>query len=193
MASVVAPRSLPRSAWIWKPSPSMPTLPSLRSPTPRREGLLRCRWPAELVAEMMAVDVERICGPRGKHDADPAAYHHGTEERLVPVSRALVKTDRPQVGTTKGREVSLPSWELVSSRDMLGETAVGRMLAGRPAAATKLAPSRCERSSCTPPARRSPGASAGRPRRSSRRFSARTCPTWTCSRCSLTGCTSERT
>ncbi|HZD80395.1 MAG TPA: hypothetical protein VE646_10210, partial [Actinomycetota bacterium] len=52
-----------------------------------REGVLALSVACglQVVAEMMAADVERICGPRGKHDADRAAYRHGSEERLVPL------------------------------------------------------------------------------------------------------------
>ncbi|MGH2649828.1 MAG: IS256 family transposase [Actinomycetota bacterium] len=84
----------------------------------------------QVVAEMMAVDVERICGPKGKHDVHRAVYRHGTEGRQVPLGGALVKADRPRARTTDGREVSLPTWEVFSSRDLLGEIALGRMLAG---------------------------------------------------------------
>jgi len=41
-----------------------------------------------------------------------------------------VKADRPRARTTDGREVSLPTWEVFSARDLLGEIALGRMLAG---------------------------------------------------------------
>src|SRR6266508_5466022 len=44
----------------------------------------------QVVAEMMAAEVEAICGPKGKHDADREAYRHGTERRLLPLGGALV-------------------------------------------------------------------------------------------------------
>jgi len=84
----------------------------------------------QVVAEMMAADVEAICGPKGKHDADREAYRHGTERRLLPLGGALVGADRPRARTIDGREVTLPTWEVFSSRDLLGQIALGRMLAG---------------------------------------------------------------
>src|SRR6266545_3885310 len=96
-----------------------------------REGVLAlsvaCGF--QVVAEMMAADVERICGPKGKHDGDRVAYRHGTEARQLPLGGALVKTDRPRARTTDGGEVALPTWEAFSARDLLGEIALGRMLA----------------------------------------------------------------
>lgn len=97
-----------------------------------REGVLALSVACglQVIAEMMASDVDRICGPKGKHDADRAAYRHGTEARQVPLGGALVDTERPRARTTEGREVRLPTWEVFSRRDLLGEIALGRMLAG---------------------------------------------------------------
>jgi len=97
-----------------------------------REGVLALSVACglQVVNEILAADVERICGPKGKHDADRGAYRHGTEERLLPLGGALVRADRPRARTTDGREVELPSWVAFSSRDLLGEIALGRMLAG---------------------------------------------------------------
>src|SRR6266545_7415509 len=97
-----------------------------------REGVLALSVACglQVVNEILAADVARICGPKGKHDADRAAYRHGTEPRQMPLGGALVQTDRPRARTTDGREVTLPTWEVFSSRDLLGEIALGRMLAG---------------------------------------------------------------
>jgi putative transposase len=97
-----------------------------------REGVLALSVACglQIVTEMLAADVTRVCGPKGKHDRDRVAYRHGTEPRQVPLGGALVKTDRPRARTTDGREVTLPTWEVFSSRDLLSEIALGRMLAG---------------------------------------------------------------
>jgi putative transposase len=97
-----------------------------------REGVLALSVACglQVVNEILAADVERICGPKGKHDRGRAAYRHGSEERLLALGGALVKTDRPRARTTEAREVSLPTWEVFSSRDLLHEIALGRMLAG---------------------------------------------------------------
>src|SRR3990170_4038700 len=97
-----------------------------------REGVLALSVACglQVVNEILAADVARICGPKGKHDRDRAAYRHGTEPRHLPLGGALVKTDRPRAMTTGGGEAELPTWEVFSSRDLLSEIALGRMLAG---------------------------------------------------------------
>jgi hypothetical protein len=97
-----------------------------------REGVLALSVACglQVVTAMLAADVTRVCGPKGKHDRDRVAYRHGTEPRQVPLGGALVKTDPPRARTTDGREVTLPTWEVFSSRDLLSEIALGRMLAG---------------------------------------------------------------
>jgi len=97
-----------------------------------REGVLALSVACglQVVNEILAADVTRVCGPKGKHDADRAAYRHGTEPRQLPLGGALVNTDRPRARTTHGREVQLPAWKVFSQRDLLGEIALGRMLAG---------------------------------------------------------------
>jgi len=97
-----------------------------------REGVLALSVACglQVVTELMAADLERICGPKGKHDAGREAYRHGSERRLLPLGGALVGADRPRARTTEGREVPLPTWEVFCSRDLLHEIALGRMLAG---------------------------------------------------------------
>ncbi len=58
-----------------------------------REGVLALLVACGLavVGEIMAADVARICGPRGKHDPGREAYRHGAERRLVPLGGALVE------------------------------------------------------------------------------------------------------
>ncbi len=82
-----------------------------------------------VVGEIMATDVARVCGPRGKHVPSRQAYRHGTEPRLVPLGGALVEVCRPRMRSTGGREVPLPSYEVFAGRDLLEEIALGRMLA----------------------------------------------------------------
>ncbi|MGH2530260.1 MAG: IS256 family transposase [Actinomycetota bacterium] len=97
-----------------------------------REGVLALSVACglQVVAEIMAADVTRVCGPRGKHDQDREAYRHGTEPRLVPLGGALVEIGKPRMRSTGGKEVPLPSYEVFAGRDLLGEMALGRMLAG---------------------------------------------------------------
>lgn len=97
-----------------------------------REGVLALSVTCglQVLHEIMAADLTRICGPRGKHVADRGAYRHGTEARLVLLGGALVEVERPRARTKHGREVPLPSYEVFASRDLLHEVALGRMLAG---------------------------------------------------------------
>jgi len=97
-----------------------------------RDGLLALSVSCglQVVAEIMAADVDRICGPKGRHDPARSVYRHGTEERLMPLGGALVGVDRPRMRAKGGGEVPLPTFDVFSSRDMLDEMALGRMLAG---------------------------------------------------------------
>lgn len=97
-----------------------------------REGVLALSVACglQVVGEILAADVARICGPKGKHDASRRAYRHGTEVRLIPLGGALVGIDRPRARSKDGREVQVPSYEVFANRDLLEEVAVGRMLAG---------------------------------------------------------------
>lgn len=97
-----------------------------------RDGLLALSVACglQVVSEIMAADVTQVCGPRGKHDPDRTVYRHGTEPRLVPLGGALVDIDKPRMRSKHGHEVSLASYEVFASRDMLEEIALGRMLAG---------------------------------------------------------------
>src|SRR6266581_3286933 len=97
-----------------------------------REGVLALSVACglQVVAEIMAADVARICGPRGKHLPEREAYRHGSEPRLVPLGGALVEVERPRVRSTGSKEVPLPSYEVFTARDLLDDVALGRMLAG---------------------------------------------------------------
>ncbi|MGH2626707.1 MAG: transposase [Anaerolineales bacterium] len=97
-----------------------------------REGVLALSVACGLavIEEIMAADVTRICGPRGKHVPERTAYRHGDEPRLVPLGGALTAVEKPRMRSTDGKEVPLPSYEVFARRDLLDETALGRMLAG---------------------------------------------------------------
>ncbi len=138
----------------------------------------------QVVREIMAADITRICGPEGKHDPDLGAYRHGAEARLVPLGGALLEVERPWARTKEGREVPLPSYECFASRDLLHEVALGRMLAGLSTRRYLAgAPSRSARSSAAAPrALRSRGAFAARRPPGSPSCSVATLEAWICSR-----------
>jgi len=64
-----------------------------------REGLLAIAVGAglQVMAAMMAADVEELCGPRGKHDPDRTATRHGTEAGSVTLGGRRVGVRPPRV------------------------------------------------------------------------------------------------
>jgi putative transposase len=98
-----------------------------------REGLLAlaCGVGLEVMTTIMAEDVDRLAGPKGKHDPDRAAVRHGTESGSVVLGGRKTPVRRPRVRTADGTgEVAVPAYELFSSTDVLGQLALERMLAG---------------------------------------------------------------
>ncbi len=132
MAKVARPRILTKERLDLEAFPEHVQVALAEVASAAREGLLALSVACglQVVNEILTTDVARICGPKGKHDADRAAYRHGTEPRQLPLGGALVQTERPRARTKEGREVELPTWEVFSSRDLLSEIALGRMLAG---------------------------------------------------------------
>jgi len=97
-----------------------------------RDGVLALSVAAglQVIREMMQADLTRLVGPKGKHDPDHVANRHGSEARQIVLGGGLVDARRPRARSVDGREVTLPTWELFSARDMLDEIAIGRTLAG---------------------------------------------------------------
>ncbi len=80
--------------------------------------------------ELFAEEVGRLVGPRGKHDPGRQAVRHGSERRFVTLGGRQVAVERPRARSRAGRELPLSTYTAVADRDLLGEAAVGRMLAG---------------------------------------------------------------
>jgi len=98
-----------------------------------REGLLAlaCGVGLEVMQTIMAEDVVRVAGPKGKHDADRVAVRHGTEAGSVVLGGRKTPVRRPRVRAVDGTgEVAVPAYELFSSTEVLGRLALERMLAG---------------------------------------------------------------
>ncbi len=98
-----------------------------------REGLLAlaCGVGLEVMQTIMAEDVARIAGPRGRHDSDRTAVRHGTEAGSVVLGGRKVAVRRPRVRAADGTgEVAVAAYELFSSTEVLGQLAMERMLAG---------------------------------------------------------------
>jgi putative transposase len=98
-----------------------------------KEGLLALSVGVGLgvLEELMAEEVEEVCGPRGKHDPDRVAYRHGSDEGEVTLGGRRVQVERPRMRTKDGEsEVPVRTYEHFASRDQLSRVVLERMLAG---------------------------------------------------------------
>lgn len=85
----------------------------------------------QVMETMFAEDAERLCGPKGKHNEQREGYRHGSQAGSVALGGRRLPVQRPRVRSADGAsEVSLPSYVLFSSREVLGRLAMERMLAG---------------------------------------------------------------
>jgi putative transposase len=97
-----------------------------------REGLLALAVGTGLgvLGSLLDADVERLVGPKGRHDPDRAAVRHGTQPGKVTLGGRRVRVDRPRVRSADGTaELSLPTWQAFSSTELLDQLALERMLA----------------------------------------------------------------
>jgi putative transposase len=98
-----------------------------------KEGLLALSVGVGLgvLEELMAEEVEEVCGPRGKHDPDRTAYRHGTDDGEVTLGGRRVPVQRPRMRTKSGEEeVPCRTYGHFASRDQLSRVVLERMLAG---------------------------------------------------------------
>jgi putative transposase len=98
-----------------------------------KEGLLALAVGTglQVMAAMFAEDTGRLCGPQGRHNPDRAGYRHGSEAGSVTLGGRRVPVTRPRVRATDGSgELRLPSYDLFSSTEILGQLALEKMLAG---------------------------------------------------------------
>jgi putative transposase len=84
-------------------------------------GVLHC---------LLDADVERLAGPKGRHNPTRAAVRHGTQPGKVTLGGRRVRVDRPRVRSADGAaELPLPTWQAFSSTELLDQLALERMLA----------------------------------------------------------------
>ena len=98
-----------------------------------QEGLLALAVGAglQVMAALMEADVSELAGPKGRHDAARTAVRHGRERGSVTLGGRRVPVTRPRVRAADGSgELSVASYELFSSTEVLGKMAMERMLAG---------------------------------------------------------------
>jgi putative transposase len=98
-----------------------------------KEGLLALAVGTglQVMAAMFAEDAERLCGPEGRHNPGRGGYRHGAGAGSVTLGGRRVPVTRPRVRAADGSgELHLPSYDLFSSTEVLGQMALERMLAG---------------------------------------------------------------
>jgi putative transposase len=98
-----------------------------------KEGLLALAVGTglEVMAAMFDEDAAGLCGPEGKHNPDRAGYRHGAGAGSVTLGGRRIPVTRPRVRAADGSgELRLPSYDLFSSTEILGQMALEKMLAG---------------------------------------------------------------
>jgi putative transposase len=98
-----------------------------------KEGLLALSVGVGLgvLEELMAEEVEDVCGPKGQHDPDRTAYRHGTDDGEVTLGGRRVAVTRPRMRSKDGeQELPVRTYEHFASRDQLSRVVLERMLAG---------------------------------------------------------------
>jgi putative transposase len=97
-----------------------------------REGLLALAVGTglQVLQAMLAEDVERLVGPKGRHNPERAAVRHGSEPGQVTLGGRRVRVRRPRVRTADGtRELVVPTYQAFTATDLLDQLAAERMLA----------------------------------------------------------------
>jgi putative transposase len=98
-----------------------------------KEGLLALAVGTglQVMAAMFEEDVAGLCGPDGRHNPERAGYRHGTEAGAVTLGGRRLPVTRPRVRAADGSgELRLPSYDLFSCTEVLGQLALEKMLAG---------------------------------------------------------------
>jgi putative transposase len=97
-----------------------------------REGLLALAVGTglQVLQAMLAADIARLVGPKGRHNPDRVAVRHGSEPGQVTLGGRRVRVRRPRVRTADGsRELPVPTYQAFAATDLLGQLALERMLA----------------------------------------------------------------
>jgi putative transposase len=100
--------------------------------TAAREGLLALAVGTglQVLEVMLAEDVARLVGAKGRHIPERTAVRHGSEPGQVTLGGRRVRVRRPRVRTADGtREVAVPTYQAFAATDLLDQLAVERMLA----------------------------------------------------------------
>jgi putative transposase len=98
-----------------------------------REGLLALSVGVGLgvVHELMALEVDEVVGPKGKHNPDRVAKRHGHEDGSMTLGGRRVQVRRPRVRAADDEhELPVHTYEYFADRDPLTRAVMDRMLAG---------------------------------------------------------------
>jgi putative transposase len=97
-----------------------------------RDGLLALAVGTglQVLQAMLAEDVARLVGPKGRHHPGRTAVRHGTEPGQVTLGGRRVRVRRPRVRAADGtRELPVPTYQAFASTELLDQLALERMLA----------------------------------------------------------------
>jgi putative transposase len=82
-----------------------------------------------VLASLLDADVQRLVGPKGRHNPQRAAVRHGSQPGKVTSGRRI-RVDRPRVRSADGTaELPLPIWQAFASTELLDQLTLERMLA----------------------------------------------------------------
>jgi putative transposase len=97
-----------------------------------REGLLAFSASVGLVVmrQLMEAELTARIGPKHAKLPGRAANWHGATAGSVTLGGRAVRVERPRGRTVDGEEIELASWAVFSSRDLLCQLVVERMIAG---------------------------------------------------------------
>ena len=82
----------------------------------------------ETLGEILDEDSEVLCGARHARTAERQGHRWGTTQSEIAYHGGKVKLTRPRVRDLAGKEMSLPSWELLSDPALLQSWAMNIML-----------------------------------------------------------------
>src|SRR5215211_8044572 len=98
-----------------------------------REGLLALSVGVGLgvVHELMALEVDEVVGPKGKHNPDRTAKRHGHEDGSMTLGGRRAPVRRPRMRSADDeRELPVATYEYFADRDPLTRAVMDQMLAG---------------------------------------------------------------
>jgi putative transposase len=122
--------TLPADAELVLPEQVTVTLAELAGAA--RQGLLALAVGTGLgvLDSLLDADVERLVGPKGRHQPGRVAVRHGTQPGRVTLGGRRVRVDRPRVRSADGTgELTLPTWQAFAASELLDQLALERMLA----------------------------------------------------------------